>query len=134
MNVHESECYARKAAANITDPLSRVGLAEKHREAAALAEGTLAGLRDGCPDGHDISASVEAQLSSALFALRMAADRIQDGTVYTPAVAEEPVSDLVETTGPLYALTADQLAARDDRIRMATIAALRAEQNVLVLQ
>lgn len=138
MNATQLERFAHRAAANIVDPLCRAAFAEKHREAAALIAGTLAGLNAGCPDGHDVAAAVDAQLGTALLSLRMVADRIEAGTVYTPTAIEHPGSDLVDETGPLYAFTAEQLADRDaaqrDLGRREALTVFTAERNVLVMQ
>lgn len=120
---------ARRSAANVADPLSRAALAAQFRDAAALADATLGGLTAGCPDGHEVAAVVAAQLGTALLSLRMVADRLEAGAVYASAMAECPENNLVEETGPLYAFTADQLAARDEA---QCLAGWLAAQNELV--
>lgn len=106
--------------------------ADQLRTAATLAADTLAGLRANCPAGAEVAASVEAQLATAELALRLAADRLELGAVYDTPTARRSVSDLVDDTGPLYALTDVQLTARDERVRRAVLAEMLAEQNVLV--
>jgi hypothetical protein len=129
MTTSQIEANARRSAANIGDSPSRTALAVQLADAVALLSGIEAGLHDATPDGLQVACTVEAQLGTALLSLRMVADRIAAGAVHTPATVERPTGDLVDETGPLYAFTADQLAARDEA---QCLAGWLAAQNELV--
>jgi hypothetical protein len=81
------------------------------RESAALLADIQSGLTAAAPHNHDIAASVAAQLGTALLGLRLFADRLELDAVYEPSHPAEVDDDLVDATGPMYAITADQLTA-----------------------
>jgi hypothetical protein len=98
--------------------------------AASILEQIKADLDAGCPDGRQVACTVEAQLGTALLALRMLADRIAAGAVYETPAAPVERDELVDESPALYAHTADQLAARDDAVWRAGWAVL--DVNTLV--
>jgi hypothetical protein len=125
VNTDQVEANARRSAANLADSLSRAALTAQFADTIAFLAGVEAGLRDGTPADSQIACTVDAQSGVALAAVRLLAARITSSNAYEPLTVASVNDDLVEATGPLYALTAVQVDAIRD-------AAFRAGQNALV--
>lgn len=127
MSTDQIEVAARRSAANINDSLSRAALTAQLTDAITFLSGVEAGLHEATSDGLQVACIVDAQLGTALFALRMLADRIAAGNIFEAAYVETG-DDLVDETGPMYALSGVQL----DEIRGASFrAGLEARESVL---
>ncbi|GAA2347112.1 hypothetical protein [Dactylosporangium salmoneum] len=116
MNANESECFARRAASKVTDPLSRASLAEKLREAAAICTGAQGGLHLAAADlGVCVDSGVEAHLKLAETILTELADHIAQAQVFmSQAERDDLEQDKLARyadyeRNPLYAVTRDQL-------------------------
>jgi hypothetical protein len=83
MDVNGSRSFAHKAASNITDGLYRAGLAEKFREAAAIAVGATSGFDAATVDtGVQVDLDLAADLQHVQQLLDGIAERIQSGDVF----------------------------------------------------
>lgn len=130
MNVTGSRDFAHRSAANIGDPLSRAGLAEKFREFSALAAGTITGLADGADDN---GVCVDSGANALLLLLRdlaaEAAEKIQGADVFVSCrEAEQRLRDKLteddeRAADPWLALRASGL----DEIRAAHVVGVQHE-------
>ncbi|MER7280459.1 hypothetical protein ABT369_39080 [Dactylosporangium sp. NPDC000244] len=116
MNANESERFARKSAVNITDALSRAGLAEKFREAAAICAGAQDGLRIAADDlGVCVDSGIEANLKLAMTILAEVAEQIAAATVFVTCAERDEIEEDRLTRhaeyerNPMYAVTRNQL-------------------------
>lgn len=120
MNIHESQMYAHRAAANVTDQLSRAGLAEKFAEAAALFTGTSTGLATAATGrGVCLDSGVEALLELLTTVATDVAAKLANADVFMSCDERDAndyykaVRDDEYTTSQPVLLTRGELADRD---------------------
>lgn len=118
MNANQLDRWARRAAADVTDPLSRAGLAEKFRGAAALAVGAESGLPAAANErGLCVDSGITAQLQLVHAVLGEIAEQIAGGDVFmTHAERDDLEQDRLTRradyqANPMYLVDGAQLAA-----------------------